>query len=286
MKFNPLIVLLILVFNQKCYSQANRTSDSKEFFYNISIGAVIGTIGAIINKEPDQGFGKTLLKGSSQGALGGYITFESKRLIRLAQRQEDWKIYWAAKLINAGGVSIKENAALNKDFWKKWHINIGFSRIEFDLENKFKVQYKVMPVALVYTIGIASQTKFEFEKTLKTGEFIFSSDTDRFVETNSVGIAFPGNIVMYEPNKDSFSTLSHEIIHLYQYNDFSQLEVLLDKPLNRINSRNNLFSEINKYIHYDLRYIPNNIVYWIEMNNSDYYANFLEREAGYYADSF
>ncbi|SKB35112.1 hypothetical protein SAMN05660776_0629 [Salegentibacter holothuriorum] len=287
MKFKYLLILLILFFNQISYSQANKTSDSKEFFYNISIGAVIGAIGALINKKADQKIGEILIKGSSQGALGGYITFESKRIIRFAQREEDWRFFWVAKLINAGGISIKENAALNRDFWKKWHINIGFSRIEFDLENQFKVRYKVMPIAFVYTIGIASQTRFELEKTIKTGEFIFSSDTNRFVETNSVGIALPGNIVLYEPNKDNFGTLSHEIIHLYQSNDFSQFEAFLDKPLNKINSKGNLFSEINKYIHYDFRYIPLQLSYIIEMNRSKYYyANFLEREAGYYSDSF
>ncbi|WBL23805.1 hypothetical protein [Zunongwangia sp. HRR-M8] len=287
MKSRINLILTVLFFCNFSFSQPKNTSNSKEFFYNISIGAVIGTVGAIINKEPKQQFGKTFFKGFYQGALGGYITFESKRLIRTAMENKSWEIFWAAKVVNAGGVSIKENAALNKNFWEKWHINIGFNRIEFETKDNFKVNYKVMPIALVHTIGISVQTKFELEKTLKTGEFIFSSNTSRFPETNSIGRAFPGNIVLYTPYKNDFEVISHEIIHLYQSNDFSQLETFLNKPINHLNAKSDFLNSINNYIHYDFRYIPEKTLNIIENNNAYfYYDNFFEREAGFYSGSF
>ncbi len=56
--------------------------------YNIGFGAVFSTVGAIINKPPDEALGKVIKKSLWQGALGGYITFESKRILREGQRNE------------------------------------------------------------------------------------------------------------------------------------------------------------------------------------------------------
>ncbi len=49
--------------------------------FNIGFGGVVAGVGAVINKTPNQKTGKQFLKGFSQGALGGYLLFESKRMI-------------------------------------------------------------------------------------------------------------------------------------------------------------------------------------------------------------
>ena len=269
------------------FGQARNTSPGKELIYNISIGSIIGGIGAVINKKHNEKFGKVAFKGFYQGALGGYVTFESKRLLQTAEKNQDWKLLWCAKIVNAGGISIKENASANKDFWEKWHINIGFNRIEFETKEKFSVNYKVMPVALIYTIGVASQTKFELGKSLKSGEFIFSSSSERFNETYSSGVTFPGAIVLYSPYKNDFSLLSHEIIHNYQANDFSQFDAFFYKPLSYINNSSETLKKINKYVYYDFRYLPQLFLYKIENSNiTYYYENIFEREAGYYSNTF
>jgi len=287
MKSKLLIILIFLFSHNHSFSQAKNTSNGKELIYNVSIGSIIGAVGAVINKKHDQKFGNVVFKGFYQGALGGYITFESKRLIKLAEQNNDWKILWCAKIVNAGGISIKENASANKDFWEKWHINFGFNRIEFETKDKFSVKYKVMPVALVYTIGIASQTKLELDKSLKSGEFIFSSNTQRFIETNSSGATFPGAIVLYSPYKNDFSLLSHEIIHIYQANDFSQFDAFLYKPLNYLDKKSEAMNKINKYIYYDFRYLPQLISFGIEHKKAIYYYdNRFEREAGFFSNSF
>lgn len=284
-KISFLILFLLLPVSHK--SQAKATSDGKQFVYNVSLGAVVGVIGAIINKKPEQKFDIVIYKGLAQGALGGYLTFESKRIVRAAERNNDWKLLWCAKFVNAGGVSIKENAAANINFWEKWHINFGFNRIEFETKDNFKVNYKVMPVALAYTIGVAAQTKFEINKTLQSGELIFSSNSNRFLETNSLGVTYPGSIVLFSPEKNNINILSHEIIHLYQSNDFSQIEAYLDKPIKSINNSSELMNKINKYIHYDFRYIPQLIFYRVENKNAVfYYDNFYEREAAHFSDTF
>src|SRR5690606_15007191 len=110
--------------NFSCFAQKN---DLQYGLLNIGIGGVIGGIGAVINKEPDQRFDKTLLKGFTQGALGGYLVFESKRLVREFARDRDYNYIWPSKLINAAGSSIIENAAANRDLWARWHLSLGFN---------------------------------------------------------------------------------------------------------------------------------------------------------------
>ncbi len=111
---NRILFLIVLFSTNSSYSQSN---DTEAALYNVGFGGITGAIGAVINKKPDEKFGKVLLKGLWQGALGGYVTFESKRIIRHAWEEEDWKLYWASKFVNAAGNSIKENAANNRN----WH---------------------------------------------------------------------------------------------------------------------------------------------------------------------
>ncbi|WP_179004205.1 hypothetical protein [Winogradskyella forsetii] len=280
---NLILSLLLIAISFPAYAQAN---DTEAALYNVGFGAILSTIGAIINKSPDQPLGKTIKKSLWQGALGGYVTFESKRILREASRQQQWEYFWAAKLVNAAGTSIKENAALNNNFYDKWHLNIGFSRIEFNTKDKFSVNYKFMPVALVYAVGIATQTKFELEKTLKTGEFIFSSNTDRFVTTNSRGIAFPGHIVLYSPDKNDVGLIKHEIIHIYQSHDFSIFNAYLNKPISKWSSKNKIINWLDKHLYVEFHRIIQRSAYWIEYEpttSNSYYDNFFEHEAGYFS---
>lgn len=60
---------------QSLRSQNNYTEAA---LFNIGIGSVFSGIGAVINKDPQERFGKVLFKGMAQGALGGYLVFESK----------------------------------------------------------------------------------------------------------------------------------------------------------------------------------------------------------------
>lgn len=270
-------------------AQATRTSDTRELIYNVSIGSVIGAIGAIVNKNKNEKLGKTAFKGFYQGALGGYLTFESKRLVRLSEKNNDWKLMWSAKLVNSAGTSIKENAASNTDFWEFWHLNFGFNRIEFVMKDKFAVKYKIMPVAFIYTVGVAAQSKSKFElvKTLKNGQIIFSNSSDLFEKNQTLAATYPGVIVYKSSEHNNIQLLPHEVIHIFQGNDFSVTETFLNRTLSHINSKNEPLGKINTFIHYDFRYIPFFILNNLEFNNSKYYyQNFFEREAGYYSNTF
>ena len=275
------IVSIFFLFN-KSHSQSN---DTEALLYNISIGGIFGTIGAIINKKPYEKLDKVILKGFSQGTLGGYLTFESKRVLRLGAENEDWKLIWAAKLLNASGTSIKDNAANNQNFWYKWHINIGFNRLEFETKNKFKVNYKIMPVALVYNTLAFTQAKFNFDTSIKTGELIFESNDYRLYETGTRGVTFPGTIILRN-NEKNYYLITHEIIHVYQSNDFSILNSYYVKPLEKIEKKYHFINKINNYIYYDFHYLPLRMLYNYETNTATkYFDNYLEHEAGYFSNT-
>ncbi len=278
---NKIYALIFIMFLNGVHAQHN---DTQSGIYNIGLGSLTGGIGAMINKKPGEKLGKVLLKGLWQGAVGGYAIFESKRMIRLIHQNNELGFAWPSKLVNAAGTSIVENAAANRNLWEQWHINYGFNRVEFNVKDGLDVHYKVMPVALVYTIGIALQTKFELGKTLQSGQFIFSSNTKRWEETNSIGIAYPGNIV-YKPNvADNNKLLSHEIIHIYQLNDINGINVYFDRPRAFFSSKSKLFKDINDWVYFDFNSIVQGYLHSLEdINRVNYYDNYFEHEAGYYS---
>ncbi|MGB0254706.1 MAG: hypothetical protein ACPF95_00845 [Flavobacteriaceae bacterium] len=281
------IFLILLVLNANLLNaQAN---DTEAALYNVGFGAVFSTLGAVINKSPEEPVGKVIKKALWQGALGGYVTFESKRLLREAQRHQKWEYVWGAKLVNAAGTSIKENAALNNDFWEKWHINFGFNRIEFTTQDKLKVRYRLLPVALIYTADAFFRYDFDFKQSFRTGEFVFSYDAN---QKGSIAFAGAGIIVYdrsfltdFTSQSDIFKSAAHEIIHLYQSNDFSVFNTFIYKPMERWSKQQKTVKWINTYLYPEYHYLILRPAYLLEEARAKaYYDNFFEHEAGYYSD--
>ncbi len=86
-----LLIFSFLILSKDIKAQNN---DFQAGIYNIGIGSVLGGVGAIIHKRPEENFGKTLLKGMVQGALGGYLIFESKRLVRNFAETGSYNYVW------------------------------------------------------------------------------------------------------------------------------------------------------------------------------------------------
>lgn len=277
-----ILLFLILALPFSSYSQAN---DTEATLYNVAFGGITGGIGAVINKKTDEKLGKVFLKGLWQGALGGYVTFESKRIIRHAWKEEDWKLYWASKFVNAAGNSIKENAANNRDFWDQWNLTIGFNRIEFHTKNNFNVRYKIMPISAVYTIDAFFRFRFDSKSSLNYGQFIFRRNDPTIT---SYASATAGYIIYNDAYKQIGITpnqiFSHEILHIYQADDFFFINSFYHKPLKNIFENKETLRKVDSYIYYDFHLIPLRATYLIENNRAGkYYDNYLEHEAGYYS---
>lgn len=287
MKSKKTLLITLTVIIISSLSLKGQSNDTEAAIYNIGFGAVFSTVGAIINKKPNELIGEVIKKSLWQGALGGYISFESKRILREAQHQEKWEYFWVAKLVNSAGTSIKENASMNKDLWVKWHINIGFNRIEFNTIDEFSVIYKVMPASLVYTTDAFFRYDFNLQNSLRTGEFIFNTQIINDKENIDIGAStYPGYIVFENKFKNDIKLVSHEIIHQYQNNDFTIFNTYYQKSLIKWSDKNKTINWLNRYIYPEFHYFILRPTYLIEENTANtYYDNFYEHEAGYYSNT-
>jgi len=286
MKFSCLNYKLILVVALFFCSMTHyaQSSDREMALYNVGFASVFSGVGALINKEPDEKWHKVLLKGFAQGAAGGYLIFESKRLIGKIESKRAWEYSWYAKFVNSAGTSIVENAASNRNFYDVWHFNIGFNRLELDTRDQLKLKYKLMPVSFLLNAYSAIRWDFEWERTLQTGEFIFSGNALEDFEARGFAL---GNVVVVDKSKiDKYDLYAHEFIHIYQYYDFNVFNTYLNKPKRNFRINSKTFDTLSNYLHYDFQGVILIPLYLLENQNNDcYYDNFFENEAGYYSNT-
>ncbi|WP_445750042.1 hypothetical protein [Polaribacter sp.] len=281
--FYLIFVSFVFLFPLKTNAQFN--NDTQAAFYDIGFGAVIGGIGAIINKKPTEKTGNVFIKGFWQGALGGYFVFESKRLIRATVKQDSYRYFWPSKIVNSFGNSILENAAANRDFWEQYHFNIGFNRLEFDLKNKGKFTYKIMPFALYATVNGFINGNLDVNKSLCVGTFIFKSNKEiqggNFFNAGSAEAYSLTNQILYDENFFSISTLGHEIIHTYQYEQAVNFNSFFIKPKNYFSGKHTFLKAYNKLFYTDFNVA---IFYTVYRLNNNYNTNIFEREARFYSE--
>lgn len=280
-----LILLFILFYSPGSVAQKN---DFEVGLYNVGAGSIIGGVGAIINKEKEEKFLKVLLKGLGQGALGGYLVFESKRLIGKFSETGDYGYVWPSKLVHSAGASIIENAASNKPFWEKWHLNLGFNRLEFTTTDGLSVRYQIMPVALLGTIINATRGTFDPERTLKTGTFIFTAPEigQRGSEDDFVfgQVSMFSNSILILDTWEGEYAMAHELIHVYQNDGSIGLNSFLDKPLRSFGARSSFLRTYSKLLYLDLNRIAMLGLYNLEAGQDEgYEGNVLEVEAFYFS---
>ena len=222
-----------------------------------------------------------MLKGLGQGALGGYLVFESKRLVREFSRSGNFDYVWPSKIVNSAGASIIENAAANRDFWARWHLNIGFNRIELNTKENFKLSYRVMPFSLISTIYASSKGKFDLETSARLGTFVFRKMR---LKDDPLGSA-PANVIILARGYEGDMAMAHEIIHTYQYERTSGFNNFFTKAERSISDKIGLsefYNFYNKIFYNDYNYILNTLIY-LMADNRGHANNFFEDEARYFS---
>ncbi|MBL4746373.1 MAG: hypothetical protein JKY08_08380 [Flavobacteriaceae bacterium] len=265
--------LLLLVFSSSIVAQ----NTNKMILYNIGLGSVFSGVGAVINKKPNQKWTKVFFKGLSQGALGGTLIYGSKKITEEFTKKKHWSYSWGGKLVNAAGASIIENASLNRNFWEQWNLNFGFNRLEFHTNGRFKVKYKIMPISFAITVNTALNNKFEFKKSLQYGQVIFSS------QTSKTSYEIGGHILLNRKGLKSHRTLAHEIIHIYQSNDYNFINTYFNKSIKKWRKKSVHFKKLNNFLYFDIHEPITYGLYSLEKINNTYYNdNFFEYEAWYF----
>ena len=276
-----LIVFSIGLFNFSCYSQEK---DLEYGLANIGIGSVVGGVGAIINKRPEEKFGKTLLKGMAQGGFGGYLIFESKRIVREFSRSKNYNYIWPSKIVNAAGSSIIENAAANRDFWERWHLNLGFNRFEVDTRDNFKLRYRVLPFSLTSTIHMFSQAKLDVDRSMVFGTFVFEAQKPiQGYGFEATGAASQHAIILKRIARWGHRVEAHELVHVYQNESLLGINMFFNKPLESLKETNKYFRLYDKIFYTDFHWVIKQGIYGLELNANGYRAVSFEREASYFS---
>lgn len=277
-----LFFALSVAFPIKTSAQAN---DLEAGLFNVGIGSVLGGVGAVINKQPEENFGRVLLKGMGQGALGGYVVFESNRLVREFAESGDFGYVWPSKIVNSAGTSIIENAAANRNFWERWHFNIGFNRFEINTTENFKVSYRIMPFALAGTIYSLSDGKFHLRHSLRMGTFVFTtSEIDR--DSSIFGQSRVNSILILDQYSGRIA-LPHELLHNYQYERLSGFNSFFDRPVQALSEDMTWINTYNKIFYTDFNALLHSGLYWLANPGQEqqWKNNFFEHEADYYTDT-
>lgn len=240
----------------------------------------------MINKNPGEKTGDVLLKGLWQGAVGGYMIFESKRLVREFAETGNFGYVWPSKLVNSAGTSIIENAAADRNLWERWHLNIGFNRFEINTADNFKLSYRIMPAALVSTIYSFTDARLDPNLSLQMGTFVFKT-SEIFSDPGIYGQSRLNSIVIQHGVKGRVA-LPHELLHNYQYERLSGFNMYWNKPVEKlsqefpgINTYNKIFyTDFNALLHRSLYYLANPD----QIHDKENYMerNLFEREAEYY----
>lgn len=274
------IAFCIGFLSSSCKAQEN---DFQYGLMNVGIGGVIGGIGAVINKKPEQKLGKTLLKGLGQGALGGYLVFESKRLVREFAEHRNYNLIWPSKLLNAAGSSIIENAAANRDFWERWHLNLGFNRFEVDVKDNFKLRYRIMPVSLSQTIYVFSQARLDVDRSMVFGTFVFFAEKPIMMDDLvASGAAYSDAILLERGLFQGERVEAHEIVHVYQNEAFLGVNMILNKPVARLERNNKFIHFYNRLFYTDLNTFFRQGISSIEKSMYGYHQSSFEKEARYF----
>lgn len=210
------------------------------------------------------------------------MVFSSKKLVGEIAIQEELAYNWPAKIVNSAGVSIIENASSNRDFWEQWNLNIGFNRIEFHTKDKFRVKYKVMPLSLGVVVGTAIGSRFDIERSLRTGEFIFTANDFRLPNARAIAI---GNVIRVRNSQlNEFELLSHELIHVLQYYDFNIVNSYTNPWRRNLKESSGVYRFLDSFVYWDLNGVAFAGIYGIEEIGRDCrFDNFLEREAEFYS---
>lgn len=275
---NLKILILAILFSISSKAQHN---DTQAATYNIISGAIIGGIGAIINKKTNQKTHKVVFKGIGQGALGGYIVFESKRLIRNFADTGNYAYVWPSKLINSAGNSIVLNASSNRNFWERIYLHIGFGHFEYDYMAKKKFKARILPTSLLGGIYSFTQGNLDLKRSLYTGNLIFTSYTNFEYR----GRATANHILI---NKtlltERSNVIAHELIHTYQYEDLMGINTYLDNSWIAQTNKNKFWEKYDALFYNDwnglVSHLKSATQVWTKIPHDKRYH---EKEANYYS---
>lgn len=285
-KLLPIIVICALVNIQNINSQESKRNkqDIELAGYNIAFGVISSSIGGIINKPKGVTVWQSIKKSAWQGAVGGTLQYAGKKLTYQITRNENYWWGWTSKIVHSAGNSICYNAAMGNNFGKYWVFDYAAARINFHVDNgslKIQPQFNASFLYDIY-YGFGSGG-VDWTKSLQTGSFTFSSNTELFEGGRSpaIGRAYCHSINYAKLYDKSYrhQTVAHELVHMYQANEYRIFNTYYMPLTDRIN--NKTIKTALKYIYVDIPVL--HTIHSIMYDSKHYYRNYFEFEASFFS---
>lgn len=284
-----LITLLITLFSFNL--QAN--DHLKYAVFNTGINAIIGGLGSGIHKKHNESFFHAFRNGFYKGSIGGLTSYYGMRLVEVSASKDNLNYIWPGRIVNAIGSSITYNAVANDKIWSSFNMNMFCFNVQYN--GKFHLRVDPLSLGYATVLAFTKDMNFNFRNSLLTGSLLFYKQSD----TTTLNLVVResgktiGNTFYIKPDKQfinnfyysqdkSFVTLkrsiinlstqliNHEIIHTFQYEQFSSLNLLsTDKICKSIHSNINDWLYIN----------PNFGIIYLLGNIKGYDNNIFEHEA-------
>jgi hypothetical protein len=263
----PLLLVCSLSFAQH--------QERKVFFYNVGFGGLSSGLGAVINKPKEINWKKAFVKGVWQGSIGGTLNYSGKKMLYVISREEDLIYAWPAKFLHHAGTSIIENAALNEPFLQNWNLNLGPVRVDFSLNGAKPFRARLLPYSIYSVIAGGRVGRFDVSTTLLTCNIAYKNKY--WLPEGNLGLSY-GRGFAYVANEGKYHTISHELVHQFQFNEYQVFNTYL-KPLANKVPRTKVKSIFTKYIYFDANYLAPFYMLEGRHKQQSYYRNFYEFEA-------
>lgn len=266
-------------------SDAFRRQRAQLTAFNIGFNGLVGGVGGLINKSDNQTGIHAFAKGFYKGAIGGTISHIGLSLTHQIDKQRNITYAWPARLVNALGSSMIQNAAEGRRMFERLHFNLYVTRLEYyPYEKRFTGRFFT---SSVYGLIVAGNNgSLDISKSLKTGIFYFQSYEP--ISTSLITARNTGQVSSIAINNalnevDAYyETYAHEVAHILQYDRKVGGNALLARADQHWKLKHHWYRQLSRYIYFDLNGPIFYVAYAVE--GSVHRCNLFEQEAVNYAN--
>ncbi len=270
------VVLCHAFFGQERYQ-------IRSFFYNSLSGAVVAASGVLLNKKGEQKFKSVFLKSLGIGFAGGALQYAGKRSVNLMVTKNEIGFGWLSRFLFSAGNSMIENAAENKKWWSRFHIDLAFVRVETDFIN-FRPKLFLLPAQSGAFVFATFFGRADWRLSLRSSTFIFTTPRIAYAPY-LIGSASGNHFILNDTlgrSRFFHEIVAHETIHAFQFSEFSALSAWVKRPVEKWKTQIPFIRKASAYVHGDLNYPAMLFNYFIiqgGFSRTYYCRNFLENEA-------
>lgn len=269
------LIILLLLIPGILFPQSQ---DAKVLTYNIGFGGLTAGVGAVINKKEGENWRKTFARGFWQGSIGGALNYTAKKSTYLIQKNNSLSYAIPARIVNAAGNSIIQNAAANGPFLKVWNFEYGLFRFDYSAVAEDRFRVRLLPESIVASLIVLPQGHLDLSTTLCSGIITVKAEgMINSVSGRHDGVNY-GRAFIYYEDMSRYHIISHEIIHEYQYREYQVFNAYWKNNIEKMDAPR-LKKFFTKYMFPDVPYFG--LFYMLEgvERSPHYYRNFYEFEA-------